>query len=228
MVNNKTVLAITLARGNSKRILNKNIVPINGKPLICYTIKEVLKSKYIDRYVISTDDDGIKKTVKLYRVEIIDRPPELASATTKSSDALLHAVKLIDEKIDYVVEIMATNPLKTHIDIDGCVEKLYNTGADSVASVVRIWDHHPSRVKYIKDDRLCDFYPEEIESRRQDLVPPAYVRNGSIYAMTYEFLMRAKSRYDKNTRPYVMPEERSINIDEPVDLYVAEAMMSKR
>jgi len=129
---------------------------------------------------------------------------------------------------DYVVEIMCTNPLKIVEDIDGVIEKLDDTGADSVVSVVRIWDNHPSRVKYIEGDRLIDFYPEVPESRRQDLTPPAYVRNGSIYAMTFNQLKIKQERLGEDTRPYIMPEERTINIDEPRDLELAKLMVLNR
>ena len=129
------------------------------------------------------------------------------------------------EDYDIIVELMATNPLKTAHDIDRVIEKLVTTGSDSVVSVVRVWDAHPSRVKYIENDRLMDFYPEVPESRRQDLSPPAYIRNGSIYATTRESLISTGLRLGPVTRPYVMPSERSINIDEPIDLYVAQAVI---
>ena len=132
------------------------------------------------------------------------------------------------DKYDYIIEVMCTNPLKSVEDIDGVIEKLDKTGADSVVSIVRIWDHHPSRVKYVEDDKLVDFYPEVPESRRQDLTPAAYVRNGSIYGMTFEQLKIKQSRLGEDTRPYLMPEDRTINIDEPIDLKLAELMIFER
>ena len=118
-----------------------------------------------------------------------------------------------------------SSQLKSIKDIDGVIEKLDETGADSVVSVVRIWDNHPSRVKYIENDRMIDFYPEVPESRRQDLTPAAYVRNGSIYAMTFDQLKIKQQRLGKDTRPYIMPEKRTVNIDEPIDLKLAELMI---
>ena len=123
---------------------------------------------------------------------------------------------------------MCTNPLKTVDDIDGVIEKLDETKADSVVSVVRIWDNHPSRVKYIENDRMIDFYPEIPESRRQDLTPAAYVRNGSIYAMTFEQLKIKQQRLGEDTRPYIMDENKTVNIDEPIDLKLAELMLFER
>ena len=222
MINGKTVMGITLARGGSKRVPRKNVIDVNGKPLIQYTIDEVKKSRYIDHYIVSTDDEDIKNLCRELEQTYFDRSP--AEDTQKSSDGLLEVLKTMD-KPDYIVEIMCTNPLKTVADIDDVIQKLDMTAADSVCSVVRVWDQHPSRVKFIEGNKMLDFYPEELESRRQDLTPPAYIRNGSIYAMTWEQINVKGSRYDKDTVPYIMPEERTINIDEPIDLELARILL---
>jgi len=222
MINGKTVMGITLARGGSKRVPRKNVIDVNGKPLIQYTIDEVKKSRYIDHYIVSTDDEDIKNLCRELEQTYFDRSP--AEDTQKSSDGLLEVLKTMD-KPDYIVEIMCTNPLKTVEDIDGVIKKLDMMAADSVCSVVRVWDYHPSRVKFIERNKMLDFYPEELESRRQDLTPPAYIRNGSIYAMTWEQINVKGSRYDKDTVPYIMPEERTINIDEPIDLELARILL---
>ena len=225
MINNKSVLAITLARGGSKGVIKKNITNLNGKPLLQYTTDEVKKSKYIDYYIVSTDDTDIENVCKGLDISYFQRKE--ASDTQSSAEALWEVQRVMD-KYDYIVEIMCTNPLKTVEDIDGVIEKLDETGADSVVSVVRIWDHHPSRVKYIEGDKLIDFYPEIPESRRQDLTPAAYVRNGSIYAMTFNQLKIKQQRLGEDTRPYIMPEKRTVNIDEPIDLKLAELMLFER
>lgn len=226
MINGKTVLAITLARGGSSKVPRKNIVDINGRPLLAYTIDQVKLSVYIDRYLVSVDDEEVAKVCEQEQVESFRRSDKNATDTATSADALLEIVELFSD-YHYIVEIMCTNPLKIVDDIDGCIEKIEATGSDAVVSVVRIYDHHPSRAKYIENDRLMDFYPEVPESRRQDLSPPAYVRNGSIYAMVCSSLLSTGQRLGKDTRAYIMPEERSINIDEPVDLIVARELMGR-
>ena len=234
MIKNKKVLAITLARGGSKSIKKKNIINVNEQSLICYTIKEVLNSEFIDDYIVSTEDEQIASLVRQYGVGIpFLRPVELAQDTTTSVSALLHAVqkmeKLKNTKYDYIVEIMCTNPLKTVVDIDACIEKLNNTGADSVVSVMQLFDHHPLRIKKIEDDEIKDFCLAEVEeSRRQDLKPDAFIRNGSIYALKRDTLMLFKSRRGKTSRPYIMPAEKSVNIDEPVDIFYAEHYLKER
>lgn len=229
MINNKSILAVTLARGGSKRVFKKNIALLNGLPLLQYTVDEVQKSRFIDSYIVSTEDEDIKKICQVLGVQVHQRPESLSTDSTTSADAVIDIVQsLMPNYYDYVVDIPCTNPLKTIEDIDGCIEKLDFTGADSIVSVVRVWDHHPARAKYIEDDHLVDFYPEVPESMRQDLKPPCYFRNGSIYATTCKSLLETGIRLGKDTRPYVMPEERTINIDEPVDLTLAGILIKQR
>lgn len=227
MIGDKKILAVTLARKGSSRIKDKNTSLVGEKRLICYTIDEVKKSKYIDKYIVSTNDPLVGIICSNSSVHVFNRNDKFAGDCSKSSDALIEVV-LKHSEYDYVVEIMCTNPLKTIKDIDSCIEKLHTTGCDSIVSVVRVWDNHPSRVKYIEKDRLMDFYPEIPESRRQDLSPPAYVRNGSIYATTKKSLLDTGLRLGKDTRPYIMPPKRTINIDEPIDLLVAEQMLCRK
>lgn len=229
MILDKRVLAITLARGGSKRVPKKNIALINNKPLLQYTIEEVKQSKYIDNYIISTEDDEIIDVCKKLNVKYHIRPDELAQDTTTSASAINDVLQTYND-YDIIVEVMCTNPLKRVKDIDNCIEKLINSdnNIDSVVSVVRIWDNHPSRVKYIENGILKDFYPEIPESRRQDLTPSAYVRNGSIYVFWLNTFIKYNTRLGKNIKPYVMPQERTINIDEKEDLIMAQILIEKR
>ncbi len=228
VIGNKKVICITLARGGSKSIPLKNITPLCGRPMLEYTLDEVKKSKYIDYYIVSTDHKDIMDVCKKNDVNIHNRPPHLALDTSKSADCLIDILKKFNNKYDYVVEVMVTNPLKTVEDIDTCIERLHITGADTVVSVVRVFDHHPARIKYINGDQLCDFYPESLESRRQDLMPWAYVRNGSVYALTVEALYSRRAKVGYDCRPYIMPQERSINVDEEMDLMIAELMLNEQ
>jgi len=225
MINDKTVLMVTLARGGSQGIHKKNIVPIHGKPLLQYTTEAVKQSKYADRYIVSSDDDEILNVCKQLNVESIHRPDELATSSATSSAAVIHIVNQLTEKYYYVVDVPCTNPLKTIEDIDGCVEKLDSTGADSVVAVVRAWDKHPSRAKYIENDHLIDFYPETPETMRQDLTPICYFRNGSVYATTCKSLLGTGIRLGGDSRPYIMPEARTMNVDEPIDLELARVLL---
>jgi len=226
MIGERKVLAVTLARAGSKRIKGKNFALINGKPLIQYTIDEVRKSTYIDFYMVSTDSPEIKDFCQKQNICTIRRPPHLCTDEAKSSEALLHAVNTTGGDYYYVIEVMATNPCKTVEDIDNCIEMIYSKQVHSVVSVAKLGDYHPSRIKWLdKNNVMQDFYPEAPESRSQDLSPTAYIRNGSIYAMSRWFLLNSRQRYDKRSLAYVMPPERCVNIDEPIDLLVAREML---
>ena len=229
------VLGITLARGGSKSVHYKNIKPILGVPLIGYTILEALKSNMLTRYVVSTDDEKIKNVAIDLGAEVpFLRPESLATDTASSVSALQHAVAWVEEqegkKYDYVIELMCTNPLKTVEDIDEAIEKLISSGADSVIAVHKLEDHHPIRIKKIVDDKIVDFcLPEIAETRRQDLKPDAYIRSGSIYALVRDHLMIDGLRYGtENSRPYILPPERAVNVDTEIDFLMAEKIISNR
>ena len=228
------ILGITLARGGSKSVLKKNIKRINGIPLINYTIQEALKSKYLNRYVVSTDDEDIKNVALRAGAEVpFIRPKELSTDQATSVSALQHAVEWMEDlekkKYDYVIELMCTNPLKTVNDIDACIKKIIQTKADSVIAMHRLDDHHPARIKKIVNDKIVDFcINENPESRRQDLKPYAYIRSGSIYALRRDHLMIDNLRYgSENSRPYILPPERAINIDNIYDFSLAEEILQK-
>ena len=229
------ILAVTLARGGSKSIKKKNIYKINGKPLLYYTIKEALKSKLITRYIVSTDDREIQKIAIKYGAECpFLRPKKLAGDKSSAAKADIHALKWAEKnegcKFDFFVELMATNPLKTYKDIDNVLKKLIKTRADSVIGVVKLEDHHPLRIKKIVNGRIANFKKNLIEipeNDRQDLRPVAYIRNGSIYASKRNLLIKEKRYGTKNSLPYIMNENNSVNIDSKRDLMLADILIKK-
>ena len=234
MISDKNVLAITLARGGSKSIYKKNIALLKNKPLISYTIKAALDSKYIDDYIISTDDKEIADISENLGATVpFLRPENLSSDTASSADALIHAVnayeEIVKKKYDYIIELMCTNPFKSGEIIDDIIFALdKNEKADAVITVERLLDHHPARIKKIENGYIRDFcVEEELESRRQDLKPEAYIRNGNIYALRRDLLMVQKARYGTNfCVPYFKEDIPSANIDEPSDFYKAESLLN--
>lgn len=225
-------LAVILARGGSKGIPKKNIVDLNGSPLIYYTIKAALDSTVFDEVVVSTDCPEIAEVAKFHGALVpFKRPDELSQDHVWSRDALKHAVleceKIFDKTYDYVVELPCVAPLRNALHIRDAFNKLVDTGADSVISVCRMQDKHPVRMKRIVDDTIQDFcteFPEGEGSRRQDL-EPCYIRNGAIYAMTRDCIVEKFSRNGSVSRPYIMEELESVNIDSMIDLVTAKAIM---
>ena len=227
-----STLGITLARGGSKGVPGKNIKMLAGKTLIAYTIEEALKAP-LDYYVVSTDSDEIAEVARKWGANVIMRPKELAQDHTPTLAALLHALEStedkLDEHYDIVADIRCTNPFKTVFDINGAIDKLVRTGADAVIGVFKVNNHHPSRLKIIFRDRLVDIWPEPTSGNRQDLEPDVYVRNGSVYAVRRAGLEEGiHIKLSDNVRAWIMPEERSLNIDTKMDFMLAEALMERR
>lgn len=231
--NKPKILGVIPARGGSKGVPRKNIKSLAGKPLIYHIIQVALGSKYLTRVVISSEDEKIIKIAKKYGAEApFKRPKTLARDRTPSLPVVQHAVKETEKqmgiKFDYVVLLQATSPFTTSPDIDKAIEKLIKTKADSVVSVYQINDMHPVKMKKIINDRLFQFVPnlKETVFRRQDL-SPIYKRNGGIYATKRDVIMKRSSLYGRISRPYIMPPERSIDIDSKIDFWLAEEMIKR-
>ena len=229
----KNILCIILARKGSKGIKNKNIRDLNGHPLIAYTIYEAIKSKVFDKIVVSTDSNKIRKIAIKYGASApFLRPANLSHSKAKAVDCDLHALKFAEKEykknFDYIVELMCTNPFKTSLDIKKVVSRQIKTNADSVIAVHKLEDHHPIRIKKIKNGLIKDFCLKEIsETRRQDLRPFAYIRSGSIYSMRRDMLLKGIRYGTKKSFAYIIPNQRVVNIDEEMDLNFAQYFMKK-
>lgn len=227
------ILCVLQVRGGSKGVPKKNIRKVNGKPLMTWTIESAKKSNVFDSIWVSSDSDEILEVGREEDVNTMKRPDELSGDEVLSVDSLHWAVgeieKLKGTTYDYVVELPVVCPLRNEDHIKEAVEKLITTGADSVISVTQMTDKHPVRMKRITDDDLiedfCSEYPEGDAGRRQDL-EPCYIRNGGIYSMKRDTLMNEKTRHGKVSRPYVMEDKYSINIDSEMDLKIAEVMLN--
>ena len=227
------ILCVLQVRGGSKGVPKKNIREVNGKPLMTWTIESAKKSNVFDSIWVSSDSDEILEVGREEDVNTMKRPDELSGDEVLSVDSLHWAVgeieKLKGTTYDYVVELPVVCPLRNEDHIKEAVEKLITTGADSVISVTQMTDKHPVRMKRITDDDLiedfCSEYPEGDAGRRQDL-EPCYIRNGGIYSMKRDTLMNEKTRHGKVSRPYVMEDKYSINIDSEMDLKIAEVMLN--
>jgi len=236
MLKRKKVIAVIQARSGSKGIPNKNIYPLMGFPLISYSIYAAKNSKYIDELLVSTDSNEYAKISIEFGAKVpFLRNSELANDTITSVDSLkwfieeyIKAEKLTLKDDDIIIELPAIAPFRTAVDIDLALEKLSDTNSDSVISVVNTGEKHPTRLKSIHNDLISDFtkeFPEPAKmSRRQDLTP-CYIRNGAIYSMTVKTLLKDVSRSGKISRPFEMPEERSINIDNKFDLLLAKLLI---
>jgi CMP-N-acetylneuraminic acid synthetase len=220
------VLAIIPARGGSKGVPRKNIKLLGGKPLIAYSIEAARQSTRIDLSLVSTDDREISEVARSFEIEVLPRPPEFAEDTTPMPDVIRHVLKERGSGFDILVLLQPTCPQRTGEDIDNALKLFEDGQVQSVISVYKVEDHHPARMYKIENNRLEPLFPDLIGGRRQDL-PPIYHRNGAIYACRVEHFNRTSSLWDEHPAPFVMPRDRSINIDDPLDFEIAELLFSK-
>ncbi len=225
MYKNKTYLAIIPARGGSKRLPRKNVLELNGKTLISYTIEAGLNSKYIDKTIVSSDDKEILDISLACGANIIERPSYLATDTSTSFDAILHTIENI-ETYDYVVLLQATSPLRNSKHLDEAIELLEKKNADAIVSVCEM-DHSPLLSNTLKEELSMEgFLKDEVLNKRsQDL--EAYFRlNGAIYICKTDKLLEEKSFFLKeNIFAYKMDRESSVDIDEKIDFKIAESIL---
>lgn len=228
MINNLKVIAIIPARGGSKGVPRKNIRLMAGKPLIAWTIEEGKKSKFIDRLILSSDDLEIIRIAKEYGCDVpFVRPAELAQDDTPGIAPVLHALDLLPG-YDIVVLLQPTSPLRTVQDIDQCITLLVNKRSPASVSVCEP-GHHPFWMFTLDDQgRMEPFYKDgQIPVKRQDL-PAMFTLNGAVYVARVEWLKNTKTFISPETIAYVMPRERSVDIDTELDFVVCEQIMLNR
>lgn len=222
MINGQRVLGLITARGGSKGLPGKNILPVCGKPLIAWSIEAAQQSKYIDHILLSSDDIDIIKVAKKNGCDApFVRPAELAMDETTSIEVVLHALAQMPG-YDVLVLLQPTSPLRSANDIDGALEKMVAQKADSCVSIVKLdkspyWCYHLSEDDHIQP--LLD--PELAKCRRQEL-PLVYMLNGALFIVRVDWVLKNKCLIDKSTIGYTMPKRRSIDVDTIKDVKLIE------
>ena len=219
------VLAIIPARKGSKGIVGKNSKLIGGKPLVAWTIEAAINSKFIDKTHVSTDCLTVKSIAESYGLKVPRlRPDNLSEDDTTSSSVILF--ELLDKnEYDVICMLQPTSPLRTSKDIDSALELFSEFNADSLVSVVED-RHSPYWSFQIKDKYLkSPFSLNYINKRRQDL-PKTFSLNGAIYISKISFYKKQKSFLTNETIPYIMPTNRSIDIDDIDDFKNAEVALN--
>jgi CMP-N,N'-diacetyllegionaminic acid synthase len=225
-------LALVPARGGSKSIPRKNLATLAGKPLLSWTIEAALRSSAAPRVVVSTEDDEIAEIARGLGADVpFRRPRALARDETPSLPVTIHALRWLADNERYspqrVLLLQPTSPLRTADDIDAAIdiaEKHDGAGVVSVSPSAQ----HPYLAKRVTDDGLLEDFAEHPRlDRRQDLMP-AFALNGAIYLTPAQWLVSHESFYAEKTYAYVMPVERSIDVDEPWDLHLCELILRDR
>jgi len=228
-VNKLEVLAVIPARGGSKGIPNKNMINFGGKPLVAWNIEAALDSKSVSRVVVSTDSAEIAEISRRYGAEIVDRPECLSGDGATSESALIHALQVLENEDNYCPDLLCfmqcTSPLTVAADIDNAVQKLIKDGADSCFTAKEfhyfVWEEDADgALSGINHDKSC-------RQRRQD-IHPQYEENGAVYVMKTNGFLASKHRFFGKTIVSLMTPENSVEIDDRIDLVVADAMLKFR
>jgi CMP-N-acetylneuraminic acid synthetase len=223
------ILAIIPARGGSKGIPNKNIRLLVGKPLIAWSIDEALKSKYINRVIVSTDSDKLAYVSERHKAETVKRSDRLATDTAKVIDValdLLNFLKKQKYEPDIIILLQPTSPLRTVQDIDKSIRIFLEGKCESVVSFYES-DSIAWSFKIERGYAKPFLGKKYLKTRRQDL-PNIYLPNGAIYVCTPKSLFKYKSFYGKKVLPYIMSKNRSIDIDYEIDLKIVELTMKRK
>jgi N-acylneuraminate cytidylyltransferase len=218
VIDSRTVLGLIPARGGSKALPRKNILPVLGRPLLAWSIEAARRSRCLDRVVVSSEDSAVIDAARACGCEIpFRRPDELASDTAPAIDVVLHALDCLPG-FDVVVLLQPTSPLRTAADIDAACATLLAQHAPACVSVSLVQESPYWMYSLDDNETLRPVMPGAAESvRRQDL-PAVYVLNGAIYVADTAWLRRTRRFVTEDTVGYVMPAERSLDIDTAADL----------
>ena len=225
------MLAIIPARGGSKGLHKKNILKLGDKPLIAHTIEAALNSPAISRVVVSTDCEEIANIASTCGADVpFLRPESLALDDSPAIDTYIYTVNRLDKeavsesKTKEFAVLLPTSPLRNSADIDSAVSMFYSKNADSVISFTK--ESHPiTWHKYLAEDhRLESIFPEDLRNRQE--IRPTYYPNGAIYIFRFK-LLKEGSYYSKNSYAYIMPPDRSVDIDNQIDLDFAKFLLER-
>lgn len=230
------ILGLIPARGGSKRLKNKNILPLLGRPLISYTIEHARESTLINKIVCSTESEEIARIAELEACEVVKRPKRLAQDRSHLEDVLEHTVCYLSHKCSYeaeiVVVLLANVPIRKQGIIDKVIQKLIDTKADSVFTAEPVGKYHPLwMVKRSRDDVMVHYNPSPI-FRGQDL-PPLYINNGAVWAVWSKVLKRkAKretnySKFGNDIRLVIQDRYDAVDVDDIYDFLLAETILKR-
>ncbi len=224
----KKILGVVAARGGSRRLPRKNVLPLAGRPLIDWTLDATRGSKHLDRVILSSDDEDIIAVARASGCEVpFRRPPEFATDTATSADVVAHALGAVEEAYDYVVTLQPTSPLRLAEDIDRCIETCVNGDADSCTTVSRLSKPLAWMFMRSRDGRLLPL-SDETADREQKADGDVYILNGAVYVTRVGFFRRTRLLVAPGTLSCVMPAERSCDIDTQDDLCLCEFLLSRK
>lgn len=224
------VLGLITARGGSKRIPRKNVRYVGGKPLIAWTIAAGLESHLLDRIVLSTDDLEIAEIGRTYGAETpFLRPATLAGDDSAHILCVLHALDWLEEHEGYrphaVCLLQPTSPLRRAEDIDGLLREALRIRPPAMVAVSEAREHPYFARSINAAGEIVPFVPQDIPYPRKQELSPAWFVNGAVYYNTVESLRRDHGFYPRGTLAYRMPTKRSLQVDDPFELRIADLLL---
>jgi CMP-N-acetylneuraminic acid synthetase len=228
------ILALIPAREGSRRVQGKNLRPFAGSSLTEIAIKQALDIAEISTVALTTDSDELLNKFKdLPKLECIKRPAEISDDNAPAIAYVRHALAILEQKMgepfDYVVILQPTSPLRSKEDILGTIQLIErHPEADSAVTVVRV-DHlnNPIKMKVMKGDELIPFIEPEKGRLSADQLPVLYVRNCAVYVTRREDIESFTDVMGRRSVGYLMPAERSVDINELFDFELAEFIFKK-
>lgn len=222
-------IAIIPARSGSKGLKDKNIKELNGKPLMAYSIECALNSHMFDKVFVSTDSQKYAEIAIQYGAEA----PFLRSEANSGDNAgswdvvreVIDKLAAYGESYNEIMLLQATSPLRTSKDIINAVNLLHQKSCAGVVSVTEC-DHSPIWCNTLpKDLSMDNFDRKEYKNLPRQQLPIFYRYNGALYLVTAEELQNKEHMFEKNCYAYIMPQNRSIDIDTALDFMIAETIM---
>lgn len=229
MLRGQPVTAVIPVRGGSKGIPGKNLYRLGRDTLLERTIKIAKLCPYVDRVLVSTDNREMYDIAQRYTAAAPAlRPAELATDNAKTVDVVLNLIETAPIPAGWVLLLQVTSPLRTLGDLNGFCETFEHGPADTEAAVslVHFDSPHPDKIQKIEDGLVKSYLGNESMVARQSL-PTVYALNGAFYITHRDTLMTRRTFLPSRTLPFVMPEERSVNLDTMSDVYVLEAMLER-
>ena len=221
-----SLVALIPARGGSKGIPRKNIRELCGKPLIAWTIEAAQKSNYIDRLIVSTEDEEIADISRSYGADVpFIRPAELAMDDTPGIEPVLHALDLLPE-FDQILLLQPTSPLRTAEDIDGIVQMCREQQAPAAVSICES-SKHPNWMYYLGDNEVLSSFMGTLPTARRQNLSKVFALNGALYFANSLWIKKTKNFITKETIGFVMPIEHSPDIDTKYDWNWVEYLIKK-
>lgn len=226
--NNERVLAVIPARGGSKGLPGKNIRPLQGKPLIAWSIEAAQQVPRIDRVVVTSDDSEILAVARQWGCETtVRRPAELAGDTITVEPVLCHVADVLDEEFQWILLLQPTSPFRTAADIESILDMAIALGGDPVISITRAAKPPEWCLRMAEDGALSRILGTRRTQQRQEY-PETYLPNGALYIARLEDLRKTGAFFTARTKGYRMPPDRSIDIDTALDFEFAEFLLGRK